>query len=78
MTARKSATGRQDASPDANRRGLTLRDLPALLPRQASFATVVTEMQRGQAGAIDGAWGSSAALVVASLVQQNDKPVVGS
>src|SRR5712691_9785283 len=76
MSARKSATGRQVDPPAASRRGLTLRDLPSLLPRQPPFAAVVAAMQRGHAGAIDGAWGSSAALVVASLVEQHDKPLI--
>ena len=69
---------RKDDSLTANRRGMTLRELPALLPKQGSFASVIDAMKRGQAGAIDGAWGSSAGLVVAALAQQieNDKPLV--
>ena len=69
---------RKDESPNANRRGMTLRELPALLPKQASFAAVIASLKRGQAGAIDGAWGSSAGLVVAALAQQidNEKPLL--
>ncbi len=69
---------RKDDSLTANRRGMTLRELPALLPKQESFASVIAAMKRGQAGAIDGAWGSSAGLVVAALAQQieHDKPLV--
>ncbi len=69
---------RKDDSPKANRQGITLRELPALLPKQESFAAVIAAMKRGQAGAIDGAWGSSAGLVVAALAQQieDDKPLV--
>ena len=65
-------------SQNANRQGITLRELAALLPRQESFAAVVGSMKRGQAGAIDGAWGSSAGLVVAALAQQieSSKPLV--
>ena len=64
---------RKDDSPNANRLGMTLRELPALLPKQASFAAVVAALKRGQAGAIDGAWGSSAGLVVAALVEEKEK-----
>ena len=69
---------RKDDSPKANRLGITLRELPALLPKQASFAAVIAALKRGQAGAIDGAWGSSAGLVVAALAQQveGDRPLV--
>ena len=69
---------RKDDSLTENRRGMTLRVLSALLPNQESFASVIAAMKRGQAGAIDGAWGSSAGLVVAALAQQieNDKPLV--
>ena len=65
-------------SQNADRQGITLRELAALLPRQESFAAVVASMKRGQAGAIDGAGGSSAGLVVAALAQQigSDKPLV--
>ena len=64
---------RKDDSPNANRLGTTLRELPALLPKQASFAAVIAALKRGQAGAIDGAWGSSAGVVVAALAQQMDR-----
>ena len=69
---------KKDESPIANRQGMTLRELAALLPRQESFAAVIAAMKRGQAGAIDGAWGSSAGLVVAALSQQMEsgKPLV--
>ena len=66
---------RKDDSLIANRRGMTLRELPALLPKQASFASVIAAMKRGQAGAIDGAWGSSAGLVVAALAQDRKSVV---
>jgi len=68
----------KDESLNANRRGMTLRELAALLPKQESFSAVVAAMKRGQAGAIDGAWGSSAGLVVATLTQQvgGDKPLL--
>ena len=61
---------RKDDSPKVNRQGMTLRELPALLSKQDSFAAVVAALKRGEAGAIDGAWGSSAGLVVAALAQQ--------
>ena len=69
---------KKDDTLKATRQGITLRELPALLPRQESFAAVVAAMKRGQAGAIDGAWGSSAGLVVAALAQQieSGKPLV--
>ncbi|MFM9966153.1 MAG: transcription-repair coupling factor [Planctomycetaceae bacterium] len=61
-----------------NRREITLRELPALLPKQVSFAAVIAALKQGQAGAIDGAWGSSAGLVVATLAQQieNARPLI--
>ena len=69
---------RKDDSSNANRLGITLRELPALLSKQASFVAVVDALKRGQAGAIDGAWGSSAGLVVAAFAQQVDvdKPLI--
>ena len=69
---------RKDDSLNVNRQGMTLRELSTLLPKQASFAAVIAALKRGQAGAIDGAWGSSAGLVVAALAQQvdGDKPLV--
>ena len=69
---------RKDDSLKVTRQGMSLRELPARLLKQESFAAVIAAMKRGQAGAIDGAWGSSAGLVVAALAQQveHDKPLV--
>jgi hypothetical protein len=35
---------RKDDSRNANRRGMTLRELAALLPKQESFAAVIAAM----------------------------------
>ncbi len=76
MTAAKSASRRKADIKSVNRQSLTLRDLPALLPHQGSFFAVLDSLRSGQAGAVDGAWGSSAALVVAALAAQTDKPLI--
>lgn len=70
MAAQKRAARRNDGS-QANRQGMTLRELASLLPNQPTFSAVVDALRQGEAGAIDGAWGSSAALVAAALAQAN-------
>src|SRR6185295_4111180 len=76
MTAANSLTRRKADTKTVNRQSLTLRDLPALLPHQDKFFAVLNSLRSGQAGTIDGAWGSSAALVVAALAAQTDKPLI--
>src|SRR5262245_10873120 len=76
MTAAKSRSRPKADTESVNRQRLTLRELPALLSRHGSFLDVVDSLRSGQAGAIDGAWGSSAALVVAALAAQTDKPLI--
>ncbi len=74
MTGKKPTN--KTAGKKTIRQGLTLRELGGLLPKQASFAAVLESLKRGQAGAIDGAWGSSAALVAATLAEQTESPLV--
>ncbi len=76
MTVAKPASRRKVATRSVNRQSLTLRDLPALLAHQGSFFAVLDSLRSGQAGTIDGAWGSSAALAVAALAAQTDKPLI--
>lgn len=53
-----------------------LTDLPALLRDSPSFGPVLTALSKGQAGTIDGAWGSSAALASAALAQVAPGPTL--
>src|SRR5262245_13776112 len=45
----------------------SLADLPALARAAEGMSEVMAALRAGQAGTIDGAWGSSAALSVAAL-----------
>lgn len=49
---------------------LTLGNLTALSRHWADFDKVVARLRAGQHGAVDGVWGSAAALVVAALVRE--------
>src|SRR5438105_1458192 len=51
-------------------------DLPALLRASRGFDAVVAALKKGQAGTIDGAWGSSAALASAALTQVAPGPTL--
>ena len=53
-----------------------LRELPALLLRDESFAAVVAALKRGDGGSVDGAWGSSRALAAAALADECPGPVL--
>src|SRR5438105_8454202 len=44
-----------------------LADLPRLLRTAEGYAPLAAALRAGRSGAIDGAWGSSAALAVAAL-----------
>src|SRR5262245_3379026 len=46
-----------------------LRDLFDLLERAEGFAALQESLRAGKSGTIDGAWGSSAALAVATLAR---------
>ena len=46
-----------------------LRGLPAQLATHAGFSEVLTSLANGQAGTLGGVWGSSRALVAATLGQ---------
>ncbi len=48
-----------------------LLQLPGCLERDAGFSRVVAALQEGTPATIDGAWGSSCALVAAALAKQN-------
>jgi len=48
----------------------SLADLPARLERWPAIANVLAALQRGNSGTIDGAWGSSCALVCGTLARQ--------
>ncbi|HQR06696.1 MAG TPA: transcription-repair coupling factor [Gemmatales bacterium] len=54
----------------------SLTDLPALLRASKGFDTVIAALKKGQAGTIDGAWGSSAALAAAALAEVNPGPTL--
>ncbi len=53
-----------------------LTDLPALIARQPGFDAVLAALASGDSGTIDGAWGSSAAAVVAALAKNLDRPLL--
>ena len=46
----------------------SLADLPPLLRTADGFEPLAAALRAGRSGAVDGAWGSSAALAVAALV----------
>lgn len=54
----------------------TFHDLPALLRQSPGFAALQAALARGQAGTIDGAWGSSAALSAAAIAQGRSAPTL--
>ena len=45
----------------------SLQELVPLMHQAAGFADVMAAMQRGESGAIDGAWGSACAVVSSAL-----------
>ncbi|HEV3138331.1 MAG TPA: transcription-repair coupling factor, partial [Pirellulales bacterium] len=53
-----------------------LQDLVERLEAQRGFAEVVTSLQAGHAATLGGVWGSSCALVAASLVRHSPGPLV--
>ncbi|MBI3838971.1 MAG: transcription-repair coupling factor [Planctomycetia bacterium] len=53
-----------------------LQDLVERLEAQRGFAEVVASLQAGHAATLGGVWGSSCALVAASLVRHSPAPVV--
>src|SRR5262245_35615250 len=54
----------------------SLADLPELLTRADGFDAVLTALDNNRSATVDGAWGSSSALVAAALARQTDKPVL--
>src|SRR5689334_17877389 len=53
-----------------------LRELVGRLEAQGGFASVIESLQAGHACTLGGVWGSSCALVAASLVRHASAPVV--
>ena len=56
-----------------------LRALPELVESVRgveSFRSVVAALKKGSSGTIDGAWGSSCALVTAAVVLEHDAPLL--
>ncbi|MFO0928177.1 MAG: transcription-repair coupling factor [Gemmataceae bacterium] len=53
-----------------------LGDLTDLLTRTEGFASVLAALDRNRSATVDGAWGSSAALVAATLLRPTVGPVV--
>ena len=51
-----------------------LAELPVLLARQSGFSGILDALARGESATIDGAWGSSAAAVVATLATNALRP----
>jgi transcription-repair coupling factor (superfamily II helicase) len=50
--------------------------LPGLLRENTAFQQVLTALQRQEAGTIDGAWGSSAALAAAAIAEVHPAPTL--
>src|SRR5262249_37472226 len=55
--------------PTATQSLTNLSDLTGLLEQAEGFAPVLAALRRGHSGTVDGAWGSSAALVAATLAR---------
>jgi transcription-repair coupling factor (superfamily II helicase) len=53
-----------------------LAELPGRLERQEGFAEVVAELARGGQATLEGAWGSSCALIAAALAERAAGPLV--
>src|SRR5271165_5605003 len=54
----------------------TSTDLKRILLAAEDFAPLVAELKKGRSASIDGAWGSSAALVAASLAESADSTLL--
>src|SRR5438105_13330731 len=48
----------------------TLPDLVSIIQTAEGFRALLTAVQAGRSGTVDGAWGSSAGLAAAALVEQ--------
>src|SRR5437868_8913749 len=57
-------------SPRASISLSSLRELPKILLETEGFSPLLDELKRGRSVTVDGAWGSSAGLVAATLAQQ--------
>jgi transcription-repair coupling factor (superfamily II helicase) len=58
------------AAPDS------LADLVSLLKRTEGFDALLSALHEGHSGTVDGAWGSSSALVAATLAREAEHPVL--
>ena len=56
--------------PKAVRNPKNLLDLVQVLYRSERFVGVVSALERGESGAVDGAWGAACALVVSAIAQR--------
>jgi transcription-repair coupling factor (superfamily II helicase) len=54
----------------------SLADLATLLKRTDGFEVVLSALEQGRSATIDGAWGSSSALVAAALAREADQTVL--
>src|SRR5947209_15403898 len=54
----------------------TLADLADLVRRAEGFPPVLDALKQGHSGTVDGAWGSSAALVAAALAEETPQTLL--
>jgi transcription-repair coupling factor (superfamily II helicase) len=54
----------------------TPADLRGILLASEGFSALIAELKKGHSGTVDGAWGSSAALVAAALAEQVDSTLL--
>lgn len=74
--AYRSPMVRTDAGPVADPAVRSLRDLPAVLARDESFAAVVAALSQGSSASIDGAWASAQPLAIATLATEHTGPLI--
>ena len=65
-----------EVTPDTSAAAPALAELVGRLERQEGFAEVIASLAKGHSGTLGGVWGSSCALVAASLVRQVPGPLV--
>ena len=65
-------------APTADIGSARLTQLAERLDAQEGYAEVVAALQAGHGGALGGVWGSSCALVAASLARQRVSPVAST
>ena len=67
---------RSTAGPVADEAIQSLRDLPTLLARDESFASLVAALKAKSSGSVDGAWGSAGPLAIATLADAAPGPLI--